>query len=223
MEGFPPDKPQISRELLQKVPTLAQYPLRAARFQRGEQLIRYQERLTRLSFLVEGRVKVFRVMENGRSVLHAIFEGIQVMGDLELMLGCDRATTDVVAITDGMWIGLPLAQCRDQIVADVEMLRFLGGELARKLDHSSRQWAQNLLFPLPARLAVYMLFSAQDGLFSDNLTRASELLATSYRHLLRTLKGFCESGMIRRCASGYRILDPEALRRAGESILREQG
>lgn len=224
--GFPYP---LSPGLLQKAPTLLEYPVVISRFARGQTLLRYGQRMAQLSFLLEGRAKVFRVMENGRSVLHALFEGqaaqnpaaMEVLGDLELLMGYHKATTDVVAITEGIMLNIPLEPCREKLLSDAKMLRFLGGELARKLERSSRVGAQNLLYPLPVRLAAYMLFSAQNGLFHENLGQVSELLATSYRHLLRTMKGFCESGAVARCPEGYRIVDRAALLREGESILRE--
>lgn len=49
------------------------------------------------------------------------------------------------------------------------------------------------------------------------------MLATSYRHLLRVLKGFCEEGLLERCRSGYRIADLGRLSQKAEGILREEG
>lgn len=207
--------------LLAKIPTLASYPFTTRRFARGQALVRYREPLRDLSFMVEGRAKVFRVMENGRCVLHSLFEGVQAIGDLELLLGYPYATTDILALSSGLLLSIPLEPCAQQLLADSAMLRFLGGELARKLERSSRQGAQNLMFPLSARLAAYIVFAAQGSLFTENLVHVSELLATSYRHLLRTLRAFCDQGILARCPAGYRIVDLPALSREGDGILRE--
>lgn len=218
LDGYP-----VSRELMDKVPTLMEYPVRARRFRREETLFSYREPITRLSFLAEGRAKVCRVMENGRSVLHAMLDGVEVIGDLELLRGYPEATSDIVAITDGVLLEIPMEACREQLLSDAKMLRFLGGELAVKLERSSRLGSQNLLYPLPARLAAYVLFSAQEGVFHENLGQVSDMLATSYRHLLRVLKGFCAEGMLERCRAGYRIADLGRLSLKAEGILREEG
>ncbi len=205
--------------LVEKVPTILGYPLALKRFQRGQVMVRFREPLRELQFMVEGRAKVFSVMENGRAVLHTVFQGLEVIGDLEFLLGYPEATTDIVAVTDTVLLTLPLDTCRPQLLADPAMLCFLGRELARKLERSSRQSAQNMLYPLSARLAAYLLFSAQDGIFAENLTHVSELLAVSYRHLLRTFKSFGESGAIQREPPGYRIADIRRLEKEAGNLL----
>ncbi len=212
---------QALEALLKKIPALAAYPAVSRRFARGQALTRFGEPLTDLAFMACGRAKVFRVMGNGRAVLYAMFEGVEVIGDLELMLGYPAATTDIVAITDGVLVTLPLASCKERILSDTALLRRLGEELAHKLERSSRTGAQNLLYPLSTRLAAYVLFSAQDGMFRENLTHLSEQMATSYRHLLRTLKAFCDEGWLQSTGQGYRILREEALAGACQEILQE--
>ena len=202
ISGYP-----FAPALLGKVPTLLNYPVRVRRIQRGQAVVCYQEPIRELQFLVEGRAKVFSMMENGRAVMHTLFQGFEVIGDLEFLRGYPLATTDVRAVTDVTLLVIPLEECREQLWDDAPMLRLLGGELAKKLERSSRKAAQNLIYSLAARLASYMVFSAQDDIFSENLTQTCELLVTSYRHLLRTLKIFCESGAICRTARGYHILD----------------
>ena len=202
----------------QRIPTLMQYPVFVRRFKRGEMMVRYQDPIGELQFMAAGRAKVFSVMGNGRAVLHTVFQGFEVIGDLEFLQGYRRATTDIQAVSDVVLLCIPLGSCGDQLLQDDKMLRVLGNELAKKLERSSRQGAQNLLYPLSDRLAAYLLFSAQEGIFSENLTQTSELLATSYRHLLRTLKGFCEQGLIRRIPRGYEIVDRRSLGRIGEAL-----
>ncbi len=217
VKGYP-----VPEALLQKAPTLMDYPLRVRRFQQGEALVRYQQELTQLSFLVEGRGKVFRGMENGRSVLQAVMESIAVIGDQEFLMGQPRATMDVVAMSKGVLLEIPLTENRGLLMRDAPMLRFLGGEVGRKLDNSCNQNMQNLIYPLQTRLAAYMLLTAQDGFFAENLTRVSELLATSYRHLLRTLKELTERGTILRRPQGYLITDPALLSQLGKGVLLEK-
>ena len=48
--------------------------------------------------------------------------------------------------------------------------------------------------------------------------RLCELMGTSYRHLLRTLREFCENGYLVRENGGYLIADEEALKRLAGSI-----
>ena len=212
----------ITPSVLHKVPTLLEYPLSVRRFQRGDMVVRFQEPIRELQLMTEGRAKVVTVMGNGRTILHTMFHGFEVIGDLELLRGYEAATTNIQAITEVVTLCIPLQACQKKLLADTAMLRLLGEELAKKLERSSRQTSQNLLYPLSARLAAYLLFSAQKDIFTENLTHVSELMATSYRHLLRTLKTFCAEGAICKRANGYHILNKEYLAREGESLLWEK-
>ena len=220
-------KTQVERyaenlELRMKAPTLFHYPVTVKCFAPGAEVVRFQEPIRELQFMLEGRAKVFNVMENGRAVLHTIFQGFEVIGDLEFLRGYPNATTDIQAVTEVILLGIPLDRCHNQLTNDAVMLRFLGEELAKKLERSSRRAAQNLLYPLSTRLAAYMLFSAQEGLFAENLVQVSEMLGTSYRHLLRTLKDFCKQGALERMQQGYRIADEALLRREKRMLLWEE-
>ena len=217
-----PDGYAVNPSILQGVPSLLHYPLRVRRFASGDRITQFQEPLEELQFMVEGRAKVFSVMENGRAVLHTMIQALSVIGDLEFLRGYPAATTNIQAVTDGVLLTISLAPCSGQLQQDAALLRFLGGELAGKLERSSRQSAQNLLYPLSARLAAYVLFSAQNGLFAENLQHVSELMATSYRHLLRTLRSFCDAAILHNEKDGYRILDAKKLAQEGGSLLWER-
>ncbi|OYO76234.1 hypothetical protein CG709_15530, partial [Lachnotalea glycerini] len=55
-------------------------------------------------------------------------------------------------------------------------------------------------------------------IFSENLTALSELLGTSYRHLLRTLRNFCDNGYLLKEKGYYKIIAPNQLRALGAAI-----
>ena len=191
------------------------YPLHFYSFAQGTMLARRGEPLVELRFLLHGKAKVYTAMSNGRTVLHTHYEGFQVIGDMELMLGKTEIQTDVQAITDGEAAVLDLRQYGARVMEDGALLRLFGRELAKKLERSSAQSAKNLLYPLSARLADYILVSQKDGLFCEHLGRLSELLGVSYRHLLRTLEAFCGEEILERTGDGYRVLNPERLLEKG--------
>lgn len=209
----------VKPSLLEKVPTLLEYPIRVRRFKSGQVVVRFREPIKELQFMAEGCAKVYSVMDNGRAALHSMFQGFEVIGDLELLRGYPEATTDIQAVTDVVLLTIPLERCREALLADAYMLRVLGEELARKLERSSRQATQNMLYSLSVRLAAYILFAARDGLFSENLLHVSEHMATSYRHLLRTIKAFCECGALRRVGQGQYAIDAEKLVRESANLL----
>ena len=73
----------------------------------------------------------------------------------------------------------------------------------------------NMLYPLENRLVRYILeaystnYSQDEN--SESLTHISELLGTSYRHLLRVLDKFCSENIIKKSNKTIVILDTQKL------------
>lgn len=204
------------------LPPLDAYPLTAERFSPGQMLAASGEPLTRLCFVVEGCATVFNAMENGRAALLTEYRGVQTIGEVELMTDSPVLTGSVRASTAGAMLCVPLAAAREKLLSDAAMLRFLGREVARKLERTSRLAAQDRLYPLAARLAAYLLYAQPEDAADEgrplHLTRLSELTGTSYRHLLRTLRDFTDRGYVRRSEGGYRVADREALGRLAGAL-----
>lgn len=200
------------------LPPLEDYPLQAVRFHAGEVLAGVGEPLTRLCFMVEGLATVHNVMENGRALLLREFSGVQTIGELELLMAYPVHASAVKAITAGVLLAIPLTPAvRQKAFSDAALLRYLGQVVANKLERSNRIAAQDRLYPVAARLAAFMLYLHHNRQEAINLTRLSELLGTSYRHVLRILRSFVDAGWLCHSGKGYRVLDTAALTRlAGE-------
>ena len=66
---------------------------------------------------------------------------------------------------------------------------------------------------LPTRLAQFILREQKDGYFGYNTRLCADVLETSQRHLLRTLRSFCDGGILEHVGrSRYRILDVSKLK-----------
>ncbi len=199
------------------LPSLNGYEVTARRFAAGETLACAGEPLARLCFVVEGYATVYNTMENGRAAVLTEYRGVQTIGEVELLTDRPAFTGSVRASTKGVMLCLPLPGERDRLLADAAMLRFLGREVARKLEKSSRLSAQDRLYPAAARLAAWLLFAqareAANAPAPLSPTRLSELLGVSYRHLLRTLRAFGDKGYILRANGGCRVLNAQALAR----------
>ncbi len=204
------------------LPPLGTYPLAMERFSPGQMLAASGEPFTRLCFVVEGCATVFNAMENGRAALLTEYRGVQTIGEVELLTDSPVLTGSVRASTAGAMLCVPLSTAREKLLSDAAMLRFLGREVARKLERTSRLAAQDRLYPLAARLAAYLLYAQPEGAADEgrplHLTRLSELTGTSYRHLLRTLRDFTDRGYVRRAEGGYRVADREALERLAGTL-----
>ena len=212
----------LLRRYGEALPPLEGYPLKARRFVAGEMLAQPGEPLQNLCFLVEGCATVYNAMENGRAAMLTEYRGVQTIGELELLMEGPVLTGSIQAGTSGAMLYLPLEPSRERLFHDAAILRYLGREVARKLEHSSRLSAQDRLYPLSARLAAYLLYRQSvpeaEQRLTMPLTRLCELMGTSYRHLLRTLREFCENGYLVRENGGYLIADEEALKRLAGSI-----
>ncbi|HNW87007.1 MAG TPA: helix-turn-helix domain-containing protein [Candidatus Limiplasma sp.] len=207
------------RKYADQLPSLANYPLESERFTAGDSLAVAGEPLTRLSFVLEGFATVHNRTENGRAVLLREDERMPLIGELELLMNLPVYTSDVRATAKGAMLAIPLsAAVREQIFTDAALLGLLGRVVAKKLERTSRLATQDRLYPVANRLAAYLLYIQQNRRAEVNLTRLSELMGTSYRHLLRTIREFCENGWIAHEGGGLHILNEAELARLAGQI-----
>lgn len=187
-------------------------------FDKNEYLCKENEKVEYLYFFVKGKAKVYISLKNGKSLLICFYYPLMVLGDLELV-NFDEATTNIQVIEESHCIVLPLNSVRDKLLKDAKFLRYACESIADKLRRSSNNNSINLLYPLENRLASYILVTEEqvnnsEGRalrFEGNLTEIAELLGTSYRHLLRTLNGLIQKGVIKKVKNYYEIIDEKML------------
>lgn len=177
-------------------------------FKKNEYICREAEELKYLFFFIEGKAKVYTTLSNGKSLLLSFYQGFRVIGDLE-MINRQSANNNVQVIEDTFCIGVPLEKVRACLLNDAKFLRYICNSLSEKLSSCAKNSSINLLYPLENRLASYILATGED--LDGSLTEISELLGTSYRHLLRTLNSLCSKGIIKKKGNGFEILDRAVL------------
>ena len=201
--------------------------LELIKFNRAEYLCYEEEKLTHLMFLVEGKAKVFRTLANGKSMLIAFYEPFEVMGEVEL-LEERTASCTVQALANCFVLAMNMSTARARLEEDPIFLKFACRMLAEKLHQLGSSSSVNLYYPLENRLASYILITAvtlkgangkEEKLFNENLTHLSELMGTSYRHLLRTINGLCQKNVITKVEKGYLILSEERLEALAGDLL----
>lgn len=183
-------------------------------FEKGEFLCREKEPIEYLSFFVKGKAKVFRTLSNGKSLLIYFYHAFTVFGDLELINGND-ADANIRAIEDSYCISLPLSIVRNMLINDVKYLRFACESVGKKLVSTSKNCSINLLYPLENRLASYILATSDcynKNVFDESLMHISELLAVSYRHLLRTINSFIEKDILVKNNGCYEVKNMEIIK-----------
>ncbi|MGC5325444.1 transcriptional regulator YeiL [Brevibacillus sp. SYSU BS000544] len=188
-------------------------------YKKCEHICRSDENLEYLFFLIEGKAKVYLTLKNGKSLLIQFYKPLKVIGDIEFLY-MNHANSNIQVIEDTYCLAIPMDIIRKQMIDDPAFLRFMCLSLGDKLFRLSKISSINLLYPLENRLASYILAHDDPSheSFTDSLTEVSELLGTSYRHLLRTFVNLEKQGAIRKTRKSVEILDRGMLEKLAEEL-----
>ena len=113
-------------------------------------------------------------MDNGQSILAAIYGPFDVLGEVELF-GSERYTLSVEALTGTTCLSLPVASIKKAADRNCRLFMYLCGRLGEKLADRIIAQSINLRYPVENRLASYLLASTDDKgriLATDDLGRA---------------------------------------------------
>jgi CRP/FNR family putative post-exponential-phase nitrogen-starvation transcriptional regulator len=175
----------------------------------GELIIRAGDPVSDLLFFVEGRIKIYSVMDNGQSLLAAIYRPFDVLGEVELFAS-KRYALSVEALTETTCLGLLVAAIRKSADRNYRLFMYLCGRLGAKLRDRIIAESINLRYPVENRLASYLLAST-DGegwiLGTDDLGELADFLGSSYRQLARVVHRFRTAGILDRARGQIRVLD----------------
>lgn len=161
--------------------------------------------------MVDGHSKVFTLQENGKVLLLCLYDNFGIIGDLELLSNTSYSAS-IEALSDVYCVGMSIEHAKKMlIVEDNRFLRYIATNLANEHIRNTKNCTFNLLYPLENRLATYILLSSENLTFNENLTQLSEMLATSYRHLLRVLVKFCDLSILEKHDSHYEIINLKEL------------
>lgn len=185
-------------------------------FNKNEYICREEEQLEYMYFLVKGKAKVSKNLENGKSLLISFYKPLTIIGDVEFIRN-NHTDCSVQAIEDTYCIGISFQVVGKVLMKDCKFLLNICEYLSNKLTSNSNNSSINLLYPLENRLASYIVaFINTDEhnnkfTFKESYSEISELLGTSYRHLNRTLNKFCLNEILIKSKDGYIIKDLEKL------------
>lgn len=186
-------------------------------FHAGEYLYTEGEATDMLYLMLEGSCKVFKLLENGKSLLLCLYDDVQVLGEFELFSD-PVAKSNVQALRETYCYALPLEKYRAQLLADNLFLQFVLRQTCAKVHRNNNNTARNLLYPLEQRLAAYILKTQDGGRFFANYTMLAEYLGCSLRHLLRTLHTFCTRGLLQKAARGYLLSNTAGLQALAKEL-----
>lgn len=126
------------------------------KFNKNEYICREEEYLDNMFFLVDGKAKVSKHLENGKSLLLSFYNPLKIIGDVEF-INNNKTDCSVQAIRDTYCIGIKLEIVRSKLVNDCKFLLNVCDYLSEKLRNDSNNSSINLLYPLENRLASYII------------------------------------------------------------------
>ncbi|MFD3158050.1 cyclic nucleotide-binding domain-containing protein [Haloimpatiens sp. FM7330] len=194
-------------------------------FNKNDHICRSNEKIDYFYFLVEGKVKVYTLLKNGKCLLLKFYKPLNIFGDIEF-IDINTATSNIQAMETSLCIGISMNNIRQNALNDTKFLKYICKSLGNKLDKFSKYSSINLLYELENRLASYLLaitpynddLSYKDEIFTYKLTEMADLLGTSYRHLTRTLNKLCSEKIIKKEKHSIVILNRSALEQLAGDI-----
>ncbi len=195
-------------------------------FKPGELIIRSYEKPEYLHFYVKGKSKVYQLLENGKSLLCRFYNPPEIVGDVEIFSGKPNIC-NVQALTDVICIGIPIGIINKAAQSNNKLLVLMCRSLGEKLASFNMISAVNQNYPLVNRLASYLAAVSESGnqydllikeLDTKNLTELADLLGSSYRHLIRTIKKFRDDGIIIKNKQEIKIIDKQRLNKLAKDI-----
>lgn len=190
-------------------------------FDKGSHLVKTNEPINYLYFFVKGKLKVYTILENGKSLLFRLYKPLNIIGDVEF-IDCDIANSNIEAIDECLCIGISMDNIRKYAINDPTFLRCMCTSLGKKFISSSISSSINILYPLENRLASYLLAITPEnneqpnldrGIITDKFTEMADLLGTSYRHLIRTINKLCNDKIIKKEKNFISILNISELKK----------
>ena len=181
------------------------------RYKAGEKITEEGTPISKLAFVISGQAKVCRTAVNGRNLIlcYCISEG--VIGEIELLMKENTATTTIVAISDFECITIDYKRCREELKRNIKLSNKLAVILAKKISVSADNYFCSALYSGEQRLCTYILKNSCKNYFSDILTDVSSSVGMSYRHLFRLLDQLCKDNVLEKTQSGYKIINKDEL------------
>lgn len=194
--------------------------MRLCRFKTGEYIFEEGAESEYLYIILQGNCKVFKTLENGKTLLLCCYEDIQVLGEFEIF-GDSVAKTNIQALEDTYCLAISALRHRDLLMSDNKFLQFVCSRTCAKVERNNTNTGINLLYPLEQRLAGYVLIMQNNGIFSSNYTMLAEYLGCSHRHLLRTFHLLCGKNLLEKRNITYLVKDYKALEHLAGGIYQQ--
>jgi CRP/FNR family transcriptional regulator len=182
------------------------------RFQQKQNLFVTGDPVERVYLLLQGRVKIFQVADNGKEVIVDIVGRGDVVGDMAIVENGER-TASAQAMEDTTALSISWEDF-SHLLQQSPRLGFVMVELmARRLSGMQKTFANLVAKPVSARLADTLIARAEDRFIRLGLTHQelAQTIGTSRETVTALLSRFVALGAIAQVPGGYRVLDPGLL------------
>ena len=183
-------------------------------FRKGEHLCEERKTPDHLYFILEGKVKLSLIHQDGNVTLVQYYEPGDILGELEL-LGMRQQSQTIEAVGEVTCLALPFDPCKNLMLEDPKFLQNLCRLIAGKMQRSVSKLVGIQTYPLENRLAAYFLQKEKEVGYGQwmhvKLTDLAQYLGASYRHLSRVIRDFDEAGWIEKDRTKMRVLQRDGL------------
>ncbi|WP_297426509.1 Crp/Fnr family transcriptional regulator [Clostridium sp.] len=189
-------------------------------FEKDETILKADTNLEYYYLLVDGKIKISYLFENGKYMSLKFYKDFNTIGDLELLKNIPICC-NIDAVENTYLIAISSDILRKEYFNDSKFLRHLVESLSEKLYATINNSSYNFVYPLINRLASYLIEHLTDRdyiILNSSFLEIAQFLGTTYRHLNRTLKELEEKSIIRCENKIVYILDKERLRELAKNL-----
>ena len=190
-------------------------------YEKDEVILEVEEQLEYYYLLVDGKIKISYLFENGKSMLLKFYKDFNTIGDLEFLKN-NPIRCNVEAVEDTYLIAISSTILRKNYIDNVNFLHHLINSLSGKLYETINNSSYNFVYPLVNRLASYLAEHLEENksyvTLNSSFKEIAEFLGTTYRHLSRTFNELEEKSIIKCDNKTIHILDEESIRELAKNV-----
>lgn len=174
-------------------------------FQHNTAIIKANQTLTHLYYILDGRAKIYHSTEHGKDIFIHFLSANDWIGELTF-LGIEEETRQVISIGETCVLAIPKHLVENHLFSDKQFLIELNRFIGKKLLDRTHHFVKNQSYDLKYRLATFMIDMSHKAVYSEKHVNVVDYLGTSYRHLLQVLKDFQDENYIEKIGqSTYRL------------------
>jgi len=189
-------------------------------YKKEEFILKAESMIEYYYLLVEGKIKISYLFENGKSNLLKFYSDFNTIGDLELFKNIP-ILCNIDAVEDTYLIAIPSEILRKKYFNNIKFLHHLIDSLSDKLYTTINNSSYNFVYPLINRLSSYLVEHLTNKNYitlNSSFLEIAQFLGTTYRHLNRTLKELEEKEIIKCEDKTVFILDEDGLRELAKNV-----